>query len=60
MPAGRRLFFLALAGLSAAGAVWVLVAAIRAEQLTGQVFFAMLPLLMLFAISWQKLTHKDE
>jgi len=60
MPAGRRLFFLALAGLSAAAALWVLVAALRADQLTGQVFFAVLPLVMLFGIAWSKLTHTDE
>lgn len=60
MPAGRRLFFLPLAGLSAAGAAWVLAAAIRAGSLSGQVLFAMLPLAMLFAIAWAKLTHRDD
>jgi hypothetical protein len=57
---GRRLFLLALAGGSAVAALWVLVAAIRADALSGQVFFALMPLLMLFGIAWQKLTDKPD
>ncbi|GGD29230.1 hypothetical protein [Sinisalibacter lacisalsi] len=60
MAPGRRLFFLALAGGSAAAALWLLASAIRADALSGQVFFALMPLAMLFGIAWQKLTDKGE
>ncbi|SMH58108.1 hypothetical protein [Maritimibacter sp. HL-12] len=60
MTSGRRLFFLALAGGSALAAIWVLVAAIRADALSGEVFFALMPLLMLFGIAWQKLTDRPD
>lgn len=60
MARGRRLFLLALAGGSAVAALWVLIAAIRADALSGQVFFALMPLLMLFGIAWQKLTDKPD
>lgn len=60
MAPGRRLFLLALAGGSAAAALWVLVAAIRADALSGQVLFALAPLAMLFGVAWQKLTEKPD
>ncbi len=60
MSGARRLFLWLLAAVSAAAAIWVLVAAMRAEALSGQVFFAVLPLLMLFSIAWRGLSDKDD
>lgn len=60
MPGARRLFLWALAGVSAGAALWLLVAAIRADALSGQVFFALLPLVMLFSIAWRGLTDRDD
>jgi hypothetical protein len=56
MSTARRVFLLALAGGSAGLALWVLVAAALADKLSGQVFFAILPLVMLFGIAWRGLT----
>ena len=56
MTLGRRAFLVLLALASAAGAAWVLIAAVRAHALSGQVFFAILPLAMLFGLAWKGLT----
>jgi hypothetical protein len=60
MSLGRRLFLGLLALASAAGAVWILFAATQAGALTGQVFFAILPLAMLFGIAWRGLTGRPD
>ncbi len=60
MPAGRKVLLVLLAVGSAGAALWVLIAAIRAEALSGQVFFAIMPLAMLFGIAWSGLTGKRD
>lgn len=60
MSIGRRIFLGLLALASAAGAVWVLVAAAMAEKLSGQVLFAVLPLVMLFGLAWKGLTGSKD
>lgn len=56
----RRAFLWALAIASAGLALWVLGAALVADKLTGQVFFAILPLVMLFAIAWNGLNAEKK
>ncbi len=56
MSPARRIFLVLLALASAGATLWVLAAAVRADKLTGQVFFAVMPLLMLFGIAWKGLT----
>lgn len=56
MSLSRRLVLVVLALGSAALAIWVLIAAAEAGKLSGQVFFALMPLAMLFGIAWKGLT----
>jgi fucose permease len=56
----RRLLLALLALASVGGALWVLVAAARADALSGQVFFAVLPLAMLFGLAWRGLRGKRD
>lgn len=60
MSAARRLSLWGLAGGSAGATLWVLVAALRAKALSEQVFFAMLPLAMLFSIAWRGLFSRND
>lgn len=60
MSLGRRIFLIVLALATAGATLWVLITAIMAEKLTGQVFFAVLPLIMLFGIAWTGLTRKAD
>lgn len=55
----RRALLWALVLVSIGGAGAILVAAFRADQLTGQVFFALLPLVMVFSLAWNGLSHRD-
>lgn len=48
----RQLFLTTLALGAFALAAWVLIAALRADAVTGEVFFAIMPLLMLGGIAW--------
>ena len=56
MSRGRRIFLTLLALLSGGAALWVLIEAALYDKLSGQVFFAVLPLVMLFGIAWKGLT----
>lgn len=57
----RKIFLALLALVSAGLAGWVLIAALVADELSGQVFFAVMPLAMLFGIAWNGLSsHKDD
>lgn len=56
----RRLLLASLALASALLAGFVLVEAALTDHLTGQIFFAVLPLLMLFAISWKGLRRNSD
>ncbi|EAQ11502.1 hypothetical protein RB2654_02035 [Rhodobacterales bacterium HTCC2654] len=47
---------LATAGL----AIYVLVEAIITDHLTQQVFYAILPLVLLFSVAWNGLTNKRD
>jgi hypothetical protein len=56
-----RRIFLALMALSTAGlAIYVLVEAIITDHLTQQVFYAVLPLVLLFSVAWNGLTNKRD
>ena len=55
MLTGRQVFLGLLALLSAGAALWVLLAAARAGRLDGQVFFAIMPLALLFGVAWKGL-----
>lgn len=60
MSLGRRIFLILLALATAGATVWVIFAAAMAEKLSGQVFFAVLPLVMLFGVAWTGLTRKPD
>lgn len=60
MSLGRRIFLILLALASGGATLWVIAAAAMAEKLTGQVFFAVLPLVMLFGLAWNGLTRKPD
>ncbi|MBL6426052.1 MULTISPECIES: hypothetical protein [Maritimibacter] len=56
-----RRIFLALMALATAGlAIYVLVEAIITDHLTQQVFYAILPLVLLFSVAWNGLTNKRD
>lgn len=56
-----RRIFLALMALATAGlAIYVLVEAIITDHLTQQVFYAVLPLVLLFSVAWNGLTNKRD
>ncbi|WP_138423011.1 hypothetical protein [Maritimibacter alexandrii] len=56
-----RRIFLALMALATAGlAFYVLVEAIITDHLTQQVFYAILPLVLLFSVAWNGLTNKRD
>ncbi|MGH1369343.1 MAG: hypothetical protein ACRBCL_12070 [Maritimibacter sp.] len=48
----RRIFMTALALAAFGLSAWILLKALVAEALTGQVFFAVMPLLMLGGLAW--------
>ncbi|MAM61122.1 hypothetical protein [Maritimibacter sp. UBA3975] len=58
---GLRRILLTLLALASAGlAAYVLIEAILTEHLTQQVFYAVLPLVLLFSIAWNALGKKRD
>ncbi|MEC7764026.1 MAG: hypothetical protein VX874_19135 [Pseudomonadota bacterium] len=56
-----RRIFLALMALATAGlALYVLVEAIITDHLTQQVFYAILPLVLLFSVAWNGLSKNRD
>lgn len=56
----RRIFLVLMAIATAGLALYVLVEAIITDHLTQQVFYAILPLVLLFTVAWNGLSRKRD